>query len=110
VPSSPVKTAERNVLLIEEYDAPDLIYTGAYIFAYPGVLPDHPDGYLQSNCNPLFPSKEPFWLPRVQGRALAEQAMRLRMPASPAPIFRWVPAFTVSKKRRPQNPPAHRGA
>jgi glycosyltransferase involved in cell wall biosynthesis len=68
--------------LIEEYDAPDLIYTGAYIFAYPGVLPDHPDGYLQPNCNPLFPSREPFWLPRTQGRALAEQAMQLRMPVT----------------------------
>jgi glycosyltransferase involved in cell wall biosynthesis len=68
--------------LIEEFDAPDLIYTGAYIFAYPGVLPEHPDGYLRRNSNPLFPSKEPFWLPPTQGRALVEQAMRLRMPVT----------------------------
>ena len=68
--------------LIEEFEAPDLIYTGAYIYAYPGVLPEHPDGYLRRNTNPLFPSKEPFWLPPAQGRALVEQAMRLRMPVT----------------------------
>ena len=70
------------VRLIREFDSPDLIYTGAYIYAYPGVLPEHPDGYLRVNSNPLFPSKEPFLLPPAQRRALVEQAMRLRMPVT----------------------------
>jgi len=68
--------------LITQFDAPDLIYTGAYIYAYPGVLPEHPDGYLRRNSNPIFPSEEPFWLPAAQGRALVDQAMRLRMPVT----------------------------
>lgn len=68
--------------LIEQYDAPDVIYTGAYIFAYPGVLPEHPEGYLRRNCNPIFGSQDPFWLPPARGRALAEQALRLRMPVT----------------------------
>jgi glycosyltransferase involved in cell wall biosynthesis len=68
--------------LIGEYDAPDLIYTGAYIYAYPGVLPDHPDGLLRRNSNPLFRSEEPFWLSPAQGRALVDQAMKLRMPVT----------------------------
>jgi glycosyltransferase involved in cell wall biosynthesis len=68
--------------LIAQFDAPDLIYTGAYIYAYPGVLPEHPDGYLRLNSNPLFPTEEPFWLTPTQGRALVDQAMRLRMPVT----------------------------
>jgi len=68
--------------LIAQFEAPDLIYTGAYIYAYPGVLPEHPDGYLRRNSNPLFPSEEPFWLPPVQGRALVDEAMQLRMPVT----------------------------
>jgi Glycosyl transferase family 2 len=27
--------------------APDLLYTGAYLFAYPGVFPEHPGGFAQ---------------------------------------------------------------
>ena len=68
--------------LISQFDAPDLIYTGAYIYAYPGVLPEYPDGYLRRNSNPLFPSDEPFWLNPTQGRELVKQAMRLRMPVT----------------------------
>ena len=68
--------------LIEQFDTPDLIYTAAYIYAYPGVLPDHPEGYLRLNRNPLFPSEEPFWLPASHRRTLVDHAMRLRMPVT----------------------------
>lgn len=68
--------------LIRQFDQPDLVYTGAYIYAYPGVLPGHPDGLLQRNSNPIFASREPFWLPAPHGRALVDQAMKLRMPVT----------------------------
>jgi glycosyltransferase involved in cell wall biosynthesis len=32
--------------LLREFEEPDLVYTGADLFTYPGVDPDHPDGYL----------------------------------------------------------------
>lgn len=72
-----LSTMER---LIREYDAPDLIYTGAFIYAYPGVMPGFPDGYLQRNCNPIFPSNEPFWLDHGHATALVRQSMQLKMP------------------------------
>jgi len=68
--------------LITEFDAPDLIYTGAYIYAYPGVLPEHPEGYLRRNSNPLFESEQPFWLSAERRRSLVDQAMQLRMPVT----------------------------
>ena len=37
-------TALRDV--IERLDHPDAVYCGAYLYAYPGVLPDAPEGYL----------------------------------------------------------------
>src|SRR5688500_18436627 len=33
--------------LVERFAQPDVIYTSALIFAYPDVLPDEPEGYLQ---------------------------------------------------------------
>jgi hypothetical protein len=38
--------------LIRQYEEPDWIYTEALEYAYPGVLPDHPDGYLLGGRNP----------------------------------------------------------
>lgn len=33
--------------LIAQYEEPDFIYTSAFVFAYPGVMPGYPQGYLQ---------------------------------------------------------------
>lgn len=33
--------------LIERSGKPDLVFTAGYIFSYPGVHPQHPDGFLQ---------------------------------------------------------------
>ena len=40
--------------LIERFANPDAIYAGAYLYAYPGVLPDVPGGYLQPNLHAPF--------------------------------------------------------
>ena len=32
----------------DRFDSPDVVYTGARLFAYPGVLADEPAGYVQS--------------------------------------------------------------
>ncbi len=66
--------------LIERFERPDAIYTGAYLYAYPGVLPDAPAGWLQPNLHaPFFTgATEPFLLPRAQTRALAHAATDFR--------------------------------
>jgi hypothetical protein len=66
--------------VIESFGGPDAVYTGAYLFAYPGVLPDLPEGYLQPNLHgPFFAGHErPFILPVTQARELARAAASFR--------------------------------
>ena len=67
--------------LIEAHDAPDLIYTSAYLYAYPGVMPDFPEGFLRcySNAKIFRFAKEPFWLKRSESVELARHSADFRM-------------------------------
>jgi hypothetical protein len=59
---------------------PQAVYTGAYLFAYPGVIPDAPEGYLQLALTaPFFAhSREPFVLDPDEARAMARGAAGFR--------------------------------
>lgn len=65
--------------LIREHGAPEVIYTGALIFGYPGVDLDWPSGYLRRDRNPLFRSEKPFFLQRATAERLVGASLRLRM-------------------------------
>jgi glycosyltransferase involved in cell wall biosynthesis len=67
--------------LIERLDRPDAIYVGAFVFAYPGVLPDAPDGYLKPNLSAAFfeGADEPFVLDRGTAHELVRAAMDFRV-------------------------------
>lgn len=67
--------------VIEEHDAPDLIYTSAYLYAYPGVIPGFPEGFLRSyNNGKIFRSaQEPFWLEKAESVDLARYSINFRM-------------------------------
>jgi glycosyltransferase involved in cell wall biosynthesis len=67
--------------LIDEFDGPDLIYTGSLLFTYPGVDPQCPDGYLQSNSYGEFfgDASHPFILHREQAFAAVHRAMQFRL-------------------------------
>lgn len=67
--------------VIEEHDAPDLIYTSAYLYAYPGVMPGFPEGFLRSyNNGKIFRSaQEPFWLEKAESVGLARYSINFRM-------------------------------
>lgn len=67
--------------VIEKYKSPDLIYTSALLYAYPGVLPDNPDGFLRSySLSGIFRSaKSPFWLGRNDAISLAESSVNFRI-------------------------------
>lgn len=45
---------KRMLQLLKDYPDPDFVYTSALIYAYPGVLPNHPEGFLQAFGNALF--------------------------------------------------------
>jgi len=66
--------------LVERFGGPDVIYSGAYIYAYPGVMPDDPEGYLQPYGYADFLKRrtQPFVLDPARRRRLVERAMHFR--------------------------------
>ena len=67
--------------LIEEYHDPEAIYTSAYIYAYPGVMPDAPQGYLQPYGYAVFfnESPAPAWLDRTMAMDLVSHSMNFKV-------------------------------
>lgn len=67
--------------VIEEYGEPELIYTSAYLYAYPGVMPGFPDGFLRSysDAKMFNSSHDPFWLKRPYSLNLARDSANFRM-------------------------------
>jgi glycosyltransferase involved in cell wall biosynthesis len=67
--------------LIDRYGSPDLLYHKALLYAYPGVVPDYPDGFLWENARAAFfeGAKEPFFLPPERARHAVEQSMNFRV-------------------------------
>jgi glycosyltransferase involved in cell wall biosynthesis len=67
--------------LVEHFDAPELIYGSAWLFAYPDVLPDEPAGYLQPYGYATFLRRRraPFVLDRRTARTVVRQSLGFRM-------------------------------
>ena len=66
--------------VIEEHDAPDLIYTSAYLYAYPGVMSGFPEGFLRSySSRKIFQSApQPFWLEKSKAVELVKHSMNFK--------------------------------
>jgi len=66
--------------MVEKYNSPDFIYTNAFQYAYPGVMPGFPEGFLQSYGHAAFfeAAKEPFWLPKKESLEMVRQSMNFR--------------------------------
>lgn len=66
--------------VIEEHDAPDLIYTSAYLYAYPGVMSGFPEGFLRSySSRKIFQSaQQPFWLEKSKAVELVKHSMNFK--------------------------------
>lgn len=81
--------------LIATYDAPDFIYTGAYQFAYPGVLPWAREGYLRPAGFAKFLRNvdQPFFLDKSVALELVEYSLNFKI------MFDYNAQFTfVSRK------------
>ena len=67
--------------LVERYGPPDFIYTNALLYAYPGVIPTYPEGYLQpiGYAEFLRTTTTPFWLDKSTALRQVRQAMNFRM-------------------------------
>ncbi|MBC8074612.1 MAG: glycosyltransferase family 2 protein [Chloroflexales bacterium] len=68
-------------LLIERHAHPDLVYTGAYLYAYPGAMPGSPQGYLQPYGYASFLQglEAPRLLARDEALALVQHALNFRV-------------------------------
>ncbi len=65
--------------LIAAHGDPDLIFTNAWIYAYPGVIPGSPSGFLKRDASPIFAAAQPYILPPAEARRLVDEALRFRM-------------------------------
>lgn len=67
--------------LIDGFSRPDVIYTRSLLFAYPGVIPHQPEGYLQvTGCAGFFADlSEASLLDPAQAVALVRESMNFRL-------------------------------
>ncbi len=67
--------------LIEQFNQPEIIYTDAYIYGYPGVLPSFATGYLKPHYNRnYFGTGEPFLVDRATALTIVEESLSFKMP------------------------------
>jgi Glycosyl transferase family 2 len=67
--------------LIADFHQPDVIYHNALCYAHPGVIPEHPEGYLRSEgyARFLHGATQPFRLSSTEARSLVAGAMDFRL-------------------------------
>lgn len=67
--------------LIQKYEQPDLIYSCALMYGYPGVFPNKPNGCLHywGSASFLENKKEPFLLPSSEAKKLVKETMGMRV-------------------------------
>jgi len=65
-----------------EFPDPDFVYVSAFFFAYPGVLPEAPRGFLRRDRNLVLTEQKAFWLSRERAREIAMGYLDFRMPVA----------------------------
>jgi glycosyltransferase involved in cell wall biosynthesis len=74
------RALSRMATLIERWRRPMAIYAQALQYAYPDVVPGHPDPFLQTGYNEFLEGKgEPFILPRSTALRMVRGAMAFRV-------------------------------
>lgn len=67
--------------LANEYATPDFIYSSAFLYAYPGVIPSFPDGFLQAYgyADFLLSADRPFLLEKQKALQLLKHSLNFRV-------------------------------
>jgi glycosyltransferase involved in cell wall biosynthesis len=66
----------------EKYPDPDFVYVSALFYAYPGVMPDEPEGFLKQDRNAVFNEPAPIWLDKKRAINIAQGYLDFRMPVA----------------------------
>lgn len=63
--------------LLDEYGHADVIYTNALLYAYPGVIREYPEGFVQpyGYAEFLRSATAPFWLDQITAQRLVRKSM-----------------------------------
>lgn len=87
---------------IEQFESPDFVYTSAFLYAYPGVLPGIKDGFLRSyNKRNIFKSAtEPFLLERNNAIGFVNDSLNFRVTFDYNMQFSLVSKKLVEKMKR----------
>jgi len=67
--------------LIQQYNNPDFIYHSAFLYSYPKVMPNFPDGFLEpyGYADFLKTAQEPFLLDAIKALKLVKQSLNFRV-------------------------------
>lgn len=66
--------------LIQRHSFPDTLYVEGVQYAYPGVMPDHPKGFVQTGyCEFMRGRTKPFLLSVGEARSAVTKSMKLRL-------------------------------
>lgn len=63
--------------LIESYERPDVIYSNAFLFAYPGVIPESPKGLFHTfgSLNAMPQSDKPYWFDHASRVSIIKETL-----------------------------------
>ena len=70
------------VEVLKMFPNPDFVYASALFYAYPGVMPDAPDGFLRPDQNGMFRGHDPFWLDAARAYKVAQGYLNFKMPVA----------------------------
>lgn len=65
------------VQMLHEFENPDLIFTDANLFTYPGVIKEHPQGYFRDRYIDYFQKQHPFILSRDDGDQIVKRSLAI---------------------------------
>lgn len=87
--------------LIDRYTQPEIIYTEAVQYAYPGVVPGREEPFVQFGyCEFLRGVEGPFWLARKDAVRMVEKSLRFEIGFSYNMQHTFVSRATVEQMRR----------
>lgn len=67
--------------LLNQFDDPDFLYSSALLYAYPSVIPEHPDGMLHrwGNAQFLEEKKDPYILDKMDAYRIVKKSMGFKV-------------------------------
>lgn len=88
--------------LIQSFDSPDFVYTSAFLYAYPGVMPGVPDGFLHTyGSRKIFQAThESFLLDKDNARDFVDDSLNFRVTFDYNMQFSLVSRKLIEKMKR----------